>query len=160
MAAADRSQVDLAELIDKVLTLMEWQLAERKIEVRREIPQDVPSLFAAEEMLKQVLLNLIINARDAMPDGGTLTINLARTDSELQLKISDTGSGIPQEHLPRIFEPFFTTKDGSAGTGLGLSVCYGIIKEHGGHIIAGNDIGGGAVFEITLPLHAENHRNE
>ncbi|MFW9770460.1 MAG: ATP-binding protein, partial [Candidatus Thorarchaeota archaeon] len=127
---AKRAPVDLARLIDNVLTLMEWQLAERKIEIRREIEDDVPGLFGAEEMLKQVLLNLIINARDAMHDGGTLTISLRANESELLLKIADTGPGIPQEYLPRIFEPFFTTKDDSTGTGLGLSVCYGIIREH------------------------------
>jgi len=156
---AAREPVDMVRLIDNVLNLMEWQLAERKIEVRRETADDIPRVMGVEEMLKQVLLNLIINARDALPEGGTLTINLDTRDSELKLKISDTGPGIPQEYLPRIFEPFFTTKDGSSGTGLGLSVCYGIIREHGGHIIAGNDLDGGAVFEITLPAESEHRGN-
>jgi two-component system NtrC family sensor kinase len=157
--ATEKASVDLPRLVNSVLALMEWQLAERKIEVQREIAAEVPKIFGAEEMLKQVLLNLIINARDAMPDGGILTIGVASRDSMLQLRVSDTGSGIPQEHLSRIFEPFFTTKDGFAGTGLGLSVCYGIVREHGGHITAGNDSRGGAVFEITLPVQSDNFGN-
>lgn len=148
----EKAAVDLPGLIDDVLALMEWQLDERKIQVVREFEPDLPPVFASQEMLKQVFLNLVINSRDAMPDGGTLKISALARDGELRIQVADTGPGIPDEHLPRIFEPFFTTKEGSAGTGLGLSVCFGIIKEHGGRIIAGNDVGGGAVFEISLPI--------
>ncbi len=156
----ERAPVDLARLIDDVLALMEWQLAERKIEIRRDIAADIPPVFGSQELLKQVFLNLVINARDAMPDGGTLTVRVAGEDSKLRIRFTDTGRGIAPEDLPRIFEPFFTTKEESAGIGLGLSVCYGIIKEHGGQIIAGNDIDGGAVFDITLPAQNEDKASE
>lgn len=151
-----KAPVDLPRLIDEILALMEWQLDERKIKIVREFDTGLPQVFASQEMLKQVFLNLVINARDAMPDGGTLNISAAAHNAELSIKVADTGPGIPDENLPRIFEPFFTTKEGAIGTGLGLSVCFGIIKEHGGRIIAGNDISGGAVFEISLPIAVDN----
>ncbi len=151
-----KAAVDLPKLIDEVLALMEWQLDEQKIQVLREFETDLPPVFASQEMLKQVFLNLVINSRDAMPDGGTLKFSALARDGEIRIRVADTGPGIPDEHLPRIFEPFFTTKEGATGTGLGLSVCFGIIREHGGRIIAGNDAKGGAVFEISLPIANES----
>ncbi|MCP4566736.1 MAG: hypothetical protein GY841_04045 [FCB group bacterium] len=147
----EKTPIDVAEIIDDVLALVEWQLEDRQIRVDRKIEESLPRVIGAPEQLKQVFLNLIINARDFMPDGGLLAVEMKGDDSELRIAFTDTGAGIDDEDLPRIFEPFYTTKEGSFGTGLGLSVCYGIISEHGGRIEAGNAENGGGRFIITLP---------
>ncbi|MEE9442269.1 MAG: ATP-binding protein [candidate division Zixibacteria bacterium] len=144
-------ETDLKEIIDATLSLMKWQLKENQIELKCIYAKDIPPLMADHEQLKQVFLNLIINAKDFMPDGGTLTIDVSYRNDKLHIVLSDTGCGIPTENLSRIFEPFFTTKEGKSGTGLGLSVCYGIVKEHGGNIIATNNDGDGSRFDIILP---------
>jgi len=148
---AEKAAVDVRELIDNILTLVEWQLVERKIDIERLADDPLPEVIGSPEQLKQVFLNLVINAKDFMPDGGRLKIGISNHNSVVKIKFVDTGPGIPPENLSRIFEPFFTTKEGSTGTGLGLSVCYGIVKEHGGDITAANEPGGGASFEIVLP---------
>jgi len=151
----EKAEIDLRELLDNILNLMEWQLSDKKIEVECRIDDDLPRVIGSAEQLKQVFLNLIINARDFMPDGGKLRIGLTNSDSNLKMTFADTGPGIPEENRQRIFEPFFTTKQDSAGTGLGLSVCFGIVKEHGGQITARND-SGGACFEIILPAVSDS----
>jgi signal transduction histidine kinase len=148
---AEKAPVQVNKVIDDVLALMQWQLAERKIDVEQRIDDRLPLVMGSPEQLKQVFLNLIINARDVMPDGGKLLVDIAGDTTEIKVRISDSGPGIPDEHLSHIFEPFFTTKDSSWGTGLGLAVCFGIVKDHGGRIVAGNGPLGGAVFQITLP---------
>jgi signal transduction histidine kinase len=152
----EKAPVDIQELIDDILALVEWQLVERKIDIERLADDNMPKIIGSAEQLKQVFLNLVINARDFMPEGGKLKILISNHDRETKIKFVDTGPGIPPEHISRVFEPFFTTKDDAAGTGLGLSVCFGIIKEHGGDIVAGNDPeSGGASFEITLPVPSD-----
>jgi len=151
----ETAPVDIPKLVEYVLTLVEWQLTEHQIKISLDAPPDLPCVIGSQEMLKQVFLNLVINARDAMPGGGTLKIQMSADDSEVRIRLADTGPGIPREHLSRIFEPFFTTKEGSAGTGLGLAVCYGIVRDHGGRITAENSVDGGALFEITLPAQAD-----
>jgi len=148
---AEKTSVDVRELIDNILSLVEWQLVERKIDIERLADDPLPNVIGSPEQLKQVFLNLVINAKDFMPNGGRLKIGISNHDAIVKIKIADTGPGIPPENLSRIFEPFFTTKEGSTGTGLGLSVCFGIVKEHGGDITAANDPEGGASFEIILP---------
>ncbi|MBD3403721.1 GAF domain-containing protein [candidate division GN15 bacterium] len=143
-------QVDVVQLVDDVLKLMERQLGSHEIHVFREYADGVPQLRAAPEGLKQVFLNLIINARDAMPNGGKLMVRVAEENGRVRIRFADTGTGIAPEHIPHIFEPFFTTKDSGEGTGLGLSVCYGIIKNHGGSITFRNLEPGGE-FSIDLP---------
>jgi two-component system NtrC family sensor kinase len=107
--------------------------------------------------LQQVFLNLFINAIQAMPDGGSLLIKVHTEDGHwLKIEIEDTGLGIEPEHLPRIFDPFYTTKEVGRGTGLGLSVTYGIIEKHGGHIEAHSQKGQGTSFTITLPILQKN----
>ena len=107
--------------------------------------------MGSPENLKQVFLNLIINARDVLDEGGKIKINIFEEDENLIIEFSDNGPGIPSEHIAKIFEPFYTTKDSSEGTGLGLSVCYGIIKNHNGSITFKN-LDPGGCFEIKLPL--------
>ena len=108
---------------------------------------------ASKNQLRQVLLNMVANARDAMPDGGTLSV-VTRGDTEtVSVEVTDTGTGIREEHLDKIFDSFFTTKGEIKGVGLGLSVCYGFIKDHGGDIEVKSQVGEGTIFTISLPVH-------
>ena len=102
--------------------------------------------------LQQVFLNLVLNARDAMEGGGTLTIRTWSDGAYARIRIQDTGQGIPQDHMPRIYDPFFTTKAARKGTGLGLSVTYGIVQEHGGAIEVQSEPGAGTLFHLEFPL--------
>jgi signal transduction histidine kinase len=113
------------------------------------LPEDLPSVPASYDLLVQVFLNLIINASEAMPDGGTLDITARALGEEIELTFADSGSGLAPETLDRIFQPFYTTKE--EGTGLGLSTSYSIIEQHGGTIAAANGPDGGALFTISLP---------
>ncbi len=111
--------------------------------------------------LEQVCMNMIINAGQAMPEGGTLTITTKKLDNNcVQIEIKDTGNGIPQEIKEKIFDPFFTTKGRSRGTGLGLSISYGIIKNHGGHIEVDSHPREGTTFTITLPVEDKTQINK
>jgi signal transduction histidine kinase len=111
-----------------------------------------PNVVADTDQMSQVLINLIMNAVHAMPDGGTLRIGLAQENDMAKLTVADTGHGIPQEALKKIFEPFFTTKEFGKGTGLGLTVVKGIIEEHQGSIAVESVAGGGTTFTILLPV--------
>src|SRR4029078_12664249 len=107
-----------------------------------------------EHQLQQVFLNLFLNARDAMPRGGWLTIASREEDGGASIEIGDTGSGLPPEQRSRIYDPFFTTKEFGKGTGLGLSITYGIVQEHGGNITCDSVVGQGARFSLRLPVGA------
>jgi signal transduction histidine kinase len=145
-----QARINLMTVVEDVLTLMERPLGSSNIELVRNISPDLPDIFGSADRLKQVFLNLVINARDAMPDGGRLTVTAGESDSNIFVRLCDTGPGIPTEIIPRIFEPFFTTKEPGQGTGLGLSVCYSIIKAHNGSITFRNNEPGGC-FTVTLP---------
>lgn len=145
------NRLDICDLVEDVLVLWEPQLKLSQIEVTRNGLHPCPPINGSAESLRQVFLNIIINARDAMPDGGELNIEVVRDENSLIIRLRDTGPGIPTELIPKIFEPFFTTKVEGQGTGLGLSVCYGIIKSHKGSISFKNAEPGGC-FEIVLPL--------
>ncbi len=152
-------QTDVASVIDEVLLLMEQQCGKYKIELVRRFDPNCPPVEASPEHLKQVFLNLIINACDAMPDGGTLEISVKTIENDLSIRFSDSGPGIPIDLLPRIFEPFFSTKESDKGSGLGLSVCYGIIKKHRGSITYRNTDSGGC-FEILLPTGGKRQEDD
>jgi len=115
-------------------------------------------LWGEGERLQQVFINIILNAIDAMPKGGTLKIELSKMNNEAIIKIKDTGTGIKDQHLPHIFDPFFTTKGSGKGTGLGLSISYAIIQEHAGHIAAESVIGKGSTFTIYLPMDLDKRK--
>jgi two-component system NtrC family sensor kinase len=118
---------------------------------------DLGKVKASKNQLRQVFLNLISNARDAMPDGGRLTVATDGDDYFVHITFSDNGAGIKDEHLDLVFETFFTTKSDSVkGVGLGLSVCYGFIKDHGGDIKVKSQPGDGATFIISLPVYRQN----
>jgi signal transduction histidine kinase len=142
--------VDLSIAITDVLALLEHQFKLSRIQVRKELAPDVV-VMGVEYKLQQVFLNLFLNARDAMPKGGWLTIRLAGEGDQATVDVADTGTGIPAEHIARIYDPFFTTKADGRGTGLGLSVTYGIVQEHGGTLTCESDLGQGTRFRLVLP---------
>ncbi len=148
----DYKLINPIDIIEDVLHLMEQQFDKQKITLSRNFINDCPRIEASFENLKQVFMNLILNSVDVMEGGGSLTLSVGQAEQSLVFQVCDTGSGIPEEIIPRIFEPFFTTKDPGKGTGLGLSVCYGIIKRHKGTITYKNRQEGGGCFEIVIPI--------
>jgi len=144
--------INLNRVIQETLSLLEHQLQKSGIQVKTELDAGLPPIHGNTGKLQQVFLNLFLNARDAMPGGGTLEVRTWVEESGAKVEVADTGSGIAPEHLHRIYDPFFTTKAARKGTGLGLSVTYGIIQEHGGSIEVSNRRSGGARFRIELPL--------
>jgi PAS domain S-box-containing protein len=151
-AQVDSGPVDVNAVINDVLSLLDHQLRTGSIQVRKELALAGPLVQGIEYKLQQVFLNLFLNARDAMPKGGWLTIVTRSGASEATVEVADTGSGIPADHLSRIYDPFFTTKDIGRGTGLGLSITYGILQEHSGNITCESTVGQGTRFTLTLPL--------
>jgi PAS domain S-box-containing protein len=149
-----RSPVNLNTILDEILLLHKKQLWENTIKINATFDEALDLVFASKNQLRQVFLNIISNARDAMPDGGTLTVTTARDADHVRVVISDTGCGIKEKYLDKIFETFFTTKNESVkGVGLGLSVCYGFIKDHGGDILVESEPGNGTTFTIILPVY-------
>jgi len=151
-AQVDSGPCDINAVINDVLSLLEHQFRTGSIQVRKELAVSSPIVQGIEHKLQQVFLNLFLNARDAMPKGGWLTIVTREDRDGAFVEIADTGSGIPPEQLSRIYDPFFTTKDIGKGTGLGLSITYGIVHEHGGTITCDSQVGQGTRFSIRLPL--------
>jgi len=151
-AGADRGAVDLNAVVNDVLTLLEHQLQTGKVKIRRDQASQALVVDGVEHKLQQVFLNLFLNARDAMPRGGWLSIATRIESSQAVVEVADTGSGIPSEHLARIYDPFFTTKSIGQGTGLGLSIAYGIVREHDGSIHVESSVGQGTRFTLRLPL--------
>ena len=149
-AQVDSGPVDVNAVINDVLSLLEHQLRTSSIQVRKEMSAVSPVVQGIEYKLQQVFLNLFLNARDAMPRGGWLTV-MTRSGAESVIEVADTGSGIPADQLSRIYDPFFTTKDIGKGTGLGLSITYGIVQEHGGSITCDSSVGQGTRFTLRLP---------
>jgi two-component system NtrC family sensor kinase len=137
-------------LIENVLALSNKRLEHGRVQVRTQLQPDVTPITAVPDQLTQVFLNLIVNAVEAMPEGGTLTIRSTLHDSQLAIEVQDTGQGLTPDEVTRIFEPFYTTKAG--GTGLGLAVSYGIIQQHGGRIEVQSMPGQGTTFTVLLPL--------
>jgi signal transduction histidine kinase len=122
-----------------------------KIQVRRDLTESPVVVRGVEYKLQQVFLNLFLNARDAMPKGGWVSVSTRIDGAEAFVEVADTGAGIPSEHLARIYDPFFTTKPEGGGTGLGLSVTYGIVQELGGRLSCESDVGQGTRFRLVLP---------
>ena len=143
--------VDINTLLCDVLALLEHQLSMGKIKLRRELCSAPPLVLGIEHRLQQIFLNLILNARDAMPRGGWLSATTRIEEGRVVAEVSDTGSGIPKEHLTRIYDPFFTTKTRGKGTGLGLSIAYGIVREHEGTIDCVSVTGQGTRFIVSMP---------
>jgi hypothetical protein len=151
-ADGDHQSVDVSGMAAETLQLFEPHLKGRRIAMVREIEAPLPSVMGNRGRLQQVLMNLLLNAVDAMPDGGTIGVRASASAGRVRLTVSDTGVGIPAEHLEKIYDPFFTTKPRGQGTGLGLSVSYGIIKEHAGTLTAESAPGEGSRFIVSLPI--------
>jgi hypothetical protein len=145
-------EVELNRVIRETLSLIEHQLKKARVEVTLELDEAMGTVRGNTGKLQQVFLNLFLNARDAMEGGGTLVVRSMADDELARIEVRDSGSGIAPEHLARIYDPFFTTKGSKKGTGLGLAVTYGIVKEHGGHIEAESRYGAGTRFVLDFPL--------
>lgn len=154
----NKAPVDLNSLMEDALFLVQHHPGFRRLQVVRELDADLPMIEGSGGQILQVLLAILLNAMDAMPEGGTLTAGTALAGIRTVAEIRDTGQGIARADLPKIFEPFFTTKDPGKGTGLGLAVCYGIVREHGGTIEVESDPGRGSLFRISLPVQPQERQ--
>ncbi|MFH1293892.1 MAG: PAS domain S-box protein [Pseudomonadota bacterium] len=151
----EKQPTNINTILDEILLLHEKQLREYSIRIFSSLAEDLDMVKASKNQLRQVFLNIISNARDAMPEGGTLSVTTRAEGDNVHIDISDTGTGIRKENLNKIFDSFFTTKDNMKDIGLGLSVCYGFIKDHGGDISVKSEWGSGATFTIILPMLKE-----
>ncbi len=149
---AEFVELDIYRIITETLSLLEHQLKSAGIRVEKDFAAPAPLAFGNAGKLQQVFLNLFLNARDAMPKGGTLRIRTDGADSRLRIWIEDTGVGISGDNIKKIYDPFFTTKEVGKGTGMGLAVSYGIVQEHGGSIGVESVQGQGTTFRLELPL--------
>jgi two-component system NtrC family sensor kinase len=162
----EKRQADINEIINRAVRILHNQLSLHHIKLEQQLHPHLPHINADINQIQQVLVNLLLNAGDAIVEkgGGTIALTTAPVDSEvsmasglsptkkyIQIKVSDTGCGIPAEHLSKIFEPFFSTK-GPKSTGLGLAVVWGIIEKHGGRITLESEVGKGTTFSIILPV--------
>ncbi len=150
----EKAQIDLNEIVTEGLFFLESRCAKSGIEIVRKLNPALPAISADPSQMHQVLVNLVVNAIQAMREGGTLTIETHSFGDEVSLVVQDTGVGMSAEVKQNIFTPFFTTKDVNEGTGLGLAVVDGIVASHGGTIAVRSEPGSGARFEITLPTKA------
>ncbi len=152
----ERKPMDLKKTIADCLDIVQERLKQHRVEVETSYAEPLPLVHADPDQMSQVLLNLVLNAIQAMPEGGRLSLALEPEGPGMKLSVADTGSGMPAETLNKIFDPFFTTKDVGAGTGLGLTVVHGIVEDHGGAIHVYSVPGRGTTFTIHLPIHRES----
>jgi signal transduction histidine kinase len=147
-------KVNIMDNLQEIISLIDYKLKAMNIKLELDL-KPVKLIWAQSERLQQVFINIILNAIDAMPKGGTLKIDVFEEENEAVIKIADTGTGIKKQHLPHIFDPFFTTKGLGKGTGLGLSISYAIVKEHEGHINVASEVGKGTCFTIFIPSNLD-----
>ena len=145
------ADVDVNRVVEETLSLVAHPLKTSQIQVVKHLTDGLPAVRGSANKLQQVFLNLFLNARDAMPTGGILEVRTGAHNGSVEIEVADTGNGIPRDHIHKIFDPFFTTKPGGRGTGLGLSVSYGIIKEHAGKIDVRSAPGRGTSFHVEFP---------
>ena len=152
----DHSEISVNDVVEKSMKIVDHQLSLKNVRIESKLAADVPLIFGNANQLQQVLMNLMINAQQAIgEDGGTVDLETQVKGQSVLITVSDTGPGMDDDVAKKIFEPFFTTKPAGTGTGLGLSVTYGIIKDHGGDISVHRASSGGAKFVIKLPRDAE-----
>ncbi len=148
-----RSVVQVTDCIEDVLSVLQLQIEKDEIVIQRQYDSDLPQIGIDSHQMRQVFMNLLINAHQAIEKQGTIFISTRRSSEDcIEIAIRDTGSGIAGDNLEKIFDPFFTTKESDQGTGLGLSVSYGIVKQHGGEILVHSTLGQGTVFTVVLPI--------
>jgi signal transduction histidine kinase len=142
---------NINESLDETLSLLANQLKVHRVKLRKDFVPDLPQVVGNKSLLQQVFTNMILNACNAMPDGGSLTVATTASKAEVEIHFADTGVGIPTEHLSKIFDPFFTTMPVGKGIGLGLSISYSIIQQHQGTIEVESVVGKGTTFTVRLP---------
>jgi two-component system NtrC family sensor kinase len=146
---------DINQVIEQVLAMVGHQAQMQKIEVVKEFSPCLPKVIADFDQLQQVFTNLTLNAIQAMPNGGRLTLRSSAVDTEVKIDVQDTGCGIPKENMFKLFTPFFTTKEKGKGVGLGLAVVHGIIQRHKGRIKVQSEIGKGTTFSVYLGVPSD-----
>lgn len=157
VVSIERESVDIKDLLSDLVRASEEPLAGRGVEIVLETPSQLPLIQGSRDKLKQVFLNFFANARDAMPNGGTITVTAHSRHGCVVVDVADTGTGIPQQYLGRIFDAFFTTKKEVSGVGLGLAVSHGIVQQHNGTIEVASTVGKGTTFTVKLPIAGETH---
>lgn len=153
ISSVEKTVSSIPEILDRTINLVKYDKRFKDIHLDTEIG-DIPKLVVNPDQIQQVFLNLMLNALDAMPEGGILDIKMERAGNFIEIIFHDTGVGIEDSVIDKIFDPFFTTKPFGKGTGLGLSICYGIIREHNGTITVNSKKGEGTTFMIKLPIHS------
>jgi signal transduction histidine kinase len=149
-----KEQVDVHALLNDMIMLINKEYKKHRIKIDRKYGEDLPRISVVPDQIKQVFLNLLTNAKDVMEaSGGSVTVTTEFFDGKIGIRFSDTGPGINPDNLGHIFEPFYTTKPSIKGSGLGLSVSYGIIKGHGGDIEVHSTRDRGATFSVLLPVN-------
>lgn len=158
----DKSATDMHACMGELLTVLGPQMARKGITIVKELGEKIPEIVCDEHKMKQVFMNLALNAAHAMPEGGELTVatRILEGEAMVAIQITDTGRGIPESTLKKIFDPFFTTKKAGEGTGLGLAVSYGIVKQHGGEIRVESTPGRGTTFTVLLPVDGNDETIE
>lgn len=154
ISSVGKTASNIQEILDRTVNLVKYDKRFKDIQLNAEIG-DLPKLMVNPDQIQQVFLNLMLNALDAMPDGGRVDIKMKVDGDLVEIAFSDTGTGIDESVMDKIFDPFFTTKPFGKGTGLGLSICYGIIREHNGTITAKSKKGEGTTFVIKLPVQSD-----
>jgi signal transduction histidine kinase len=149
---AARSMADINSVVEAAIRLASFDAAFQQLELHREYSDDLPQVLADADQLQQVFLNLLLNARDAMENGGSLTVRTGQNGDDILVSIEDSGTGIDESARKQLFDPFFTTKPAGKGTGLGLAVCYGIVTAHNGRIDVNSPNGSGTTFTVSIPL--------
>ncbi len=148
---------DINQVVNRVLLLTDHLFVPHRVQLGTELAPDLPEIMIDRHMMEQVLMNLVLNAIQAMRSGGVLTISTVVENAHCLIRVRDSGCGISSSVLPRIFDPFFTTKNEGEGTGLGLSVSLGIVERHGGRIMVESEVGKGTTFTVSIPLSTERY---
>ena len=151
VSGSEFTELDINKVIQETLALLEPMLKASRVSLNLQLAEELPHVWGNSGKLQQVFMNLLVNARDAMPKGGELTVATERENGSVRVEVCDTGIGIAPDHLGKIFDPFFTTKAKSRGTGLGLAVSYGIIREHSGNVEVESRPGQGSTFRVEFP---------
>jgi signal transduction histidine kinase len=156
----EKTRVSVNQVVEEALDFLESRCQEAGIELECSLSTDLPEITADPAQLNQVLVNLVVNALQAMPKGGKVTVRTRARGADVSLIVEDTGSGMSDEVMEKLFVPFFTTKDVGQGTGLGLPVVHGIVTSHGGTIRVESKVGRGTRFEVRLPVNTAQNAEE
>jgi len=151
---------DINQVVQKSIDLISHQAGLQNVKIEKKIRPEIPKMMIDAGQIQQVFINMLLNAIEAMPEGGSLTVSTEIEEKRAVVRFSDTGVGIPEENLPKILDPFFTTKEQGRGTGLGLSVSYGIVERHRGKLEVKSKVGKGTTFTVKLPITEKRPESE